>query len=117
MTNSILRLPAALECTGLSRSTIYLRVSEDKFPRSISLGGRAVGRREPEIDEWLDACVTARGGGRSEFGQWAAGSLSIASGEFHLWMRRIWRSKGIGPHVVCSKPKNAPGAYARNFSR
>lgn len=65
MTNSILRLPAALECTGLSRSTIYLRVSEDKFPRSISLGGRAVGRREPEIDEWLDACVTARGGDRS----------------------------------------------------
>jgi prophage regulatory protein len=43
MTDSILRLPAVKTRTGLSRSTIYLRVSQGTFPRPVSLGGRAVG--------------------------------------------------------------------------
>jgi predicted DNA-binding transcriptional regulator AlpA len=43
MVHSILRLPAVKTRTGLSRSTIYLRVSQGTFPRPVSLGGRAVG--------------------------------------------------------------------------
>lgn len=39
--------------TGLSRSTIYLRISQGTFPRNISLGSRAVGWLESEIEEWL----------------------------------------------------------------
>jgi len=40
--------------TGLSRSTIYARISEGAFPRPIDLGGgRAVGWIEAEIEEWL----------------------------------------------------------------
>jgi len=53
MTTSILRLPDVKARTGLSRSTIYLRVSEGAFPAPVSLGGRAVGWIEAEIDEWL----------------------------------------------------------------
>ena len=53
MTHTILRLPAVKTRTGLSRSTIYLRVSQGTFPRPISLGGRAVGWLEAEIQEWL----------------------------------------------------------------
>ncbi|MBL1261752.1 MAG: AlpA family transcriptional regulator [Thiotrichaceae bacterium] len=49
----ILRLPAVKELTGLSRSTIYLRVSKNEFPSPISLGGRAVGWVEEEINLWL----------------------------------------------------------------
>lgn len=51
--NTILRLPAVRARTGLSRSTIYLRVSEGTFPKSINLGARAVGWLESEIDNWL----------------------------------------------------------------
>lgn len=54
MTHSILRLPAVKACTGLSRSTIYLRVSQGTFPKPVSLGARAVGWVEAEIQEWLD---------------------------------------------------------------
>jgi hypothetical protein len=43
MTHTILRLPAVKTRTGLSRSTIYLRVSQGTFPKPVSLGGRAVG--------------------------------------------------------------------------
>ena len=69
MSAQILRLPAVMRRTSLSRSTIYLRISDGKFPAPIPLGGRAVGWLESEINEWLDACVAARGGARSELGQ------------------------------------------------
>jgi len=59
MATVILRLPAVKTRTGLSRSTIYLRISEDIFPRPISLGGRAVGWIESEIDEWLEQQIEA----------------------------------------------------------
>jgi prophage regulatory protein len=51
---SILRLPAVKARTGLSRSTIYLRISEGGFPKPVSLGGRAVGWVEAEINDWLN---------------------------------------------------------------
>jgi prophage regulatory protein len=54
MTHSILRLPAVKARTGLSRSTIYLRISEGSFPKPVSLGGRAVGWIEAEVNDWLN---------------------------------------------------------------
>ena len=59
MAHSILRLPAVKTRTGLSRSTIYLRVSQGAFPRPVSLGGRAVGWLEEEIQEWLQRQIEA----------------------------------------------------------
>lgn len=54
MATTILRLPEVKSRTGLSRSTIYLRISEGKFPQPVSLGDRAVGWVEAEIDDWLE---------------------------------------------------------------
>ena len=48
-----LRLPEVLERTGLSRSTIYVRLEQGGFPRPVSLGARAVGWIESEVDEWI----------------------------------------------------------------
>jgi prophage regulatory protein len=59
MVHSILRLPAVKTRTGLSRSTIYLRVSQGTFPRPVSLGGRAVGWVEEEIQSWLAERIAA----------------------------------------------------------
>ena len=59
MSYKIARLPRVKEQTGLSRSTIYLRMSKNEFPASISLGGRAVGWLETEIDDWLNEKVKA----------------------------------------------------------
>lgn len=53
MSNMILRLPEVKNRTGLSRSTIYLRVADGKFPRPVSLGARAVGWLDAEIEAWL----------------------------------------------------------------
>lgn len=59
MANAILRLPTVKCCTGLSRSTIYLRISEGRFPRPVNLGGRAVGWVESEIQIWLQQQIDA----------------------------------------------------------
>lgn len=59
MATAILRLPAVKARTGLSRSTIYLRVSEGTFPKPVSLGGRAVGWIEEEIQHWLEQQIEA----------------------------------------------------------
>ena len=58
MATAILRLPAVKDRTGLSRSTIYLRISQGKFPKPVSLGGRAVGWIEVEIEDWLTQQIT-----------------------------------------------------------
>lgn len=54
MTHKIIRLPAVMALTGLSRSSIYLRMSKGHFPKNISLGERAMGWLEEEVNQWLE---------------------------------------------------------------
>lgn len=57
---SILRRKQVEKRTGLSRSTIYLRIQEGTFPKPINLGERAVGWLENEIEAWLAARIELR---------------------------------------------------------
>ena len=66
MAITILRLPNVKARTGLSRSTIYLRVTTGAFPRPVSLGGRAVGWVETEIEHWLKAQIAKSRGAAEE---------------------------------------------------
>jgi len=59
MATTILRLPKVKARTGLSRSSIYLGVAKGTFPAPVSLGARAVGWIESEIDDWLTQRVQA----------------------------------------------------------
>lgn len=55
---TILRRKQVESRTGLSRSTIYVRIAEGSFPSPIDLGGgRAVGWLESEIDQWVQARI------------------------------------------------------------
>ena len=56
---TILRRKQVEARTGLSRSTIYLRVAEGSFPAPVSLGGRAVGWIEAEVNDWLAKRIEA----------------------------------------------------------
>lgn len=58
--HNILRIHGVKAKTGLSRATIYARVKANTFPRPVSLGGRAVGWIESEVDAWLILCITQR---------------------------------------------------------
>jgi prophage regulatory protein len=49
MKRTILRLPAVKSESGLSRSTIYLRISQKLWTKPVSLVARAVGWPSDEI--------------------------------------------------------------------
>ncbi|NKJ45638.1 hypothetical protein CIC12_02525 [Burkholderia sp. SG-MS1] len=49
----ILRLPAVLEKTGDCRSGIYRKMAEGTFPRSVSIGARAIGWLESDVDAYI----------------------------------------------------------------
>lgn len=61
MSTKILRLPDVKEKTGLSRSSIYSYIKGGMFPRPVSLGARAVGFIESEINEWIEQRSKMRG--------------------------------------------------------
>ena len=54
---SILRRKQVEARTGLARSTIYERIKAGTFPAPISLGEKAVGWIEAEVDAWLQAQI------------------------------------------------------------
>ena len=60
--NRILRLNEVISRTGLSRSSIYAYMQESTFPKSISLGARAVGWLESDIEGWINQCVECNHG-------------------------------------------------------
>jgi prophage regulatory protein len=56
----VLRLNAVKAKTGKSTSGIYADMASGRFPKSISLGERAVGWLESEIDRWIESRVRTR---------------------------------------------------------
>lgn len=54
---TILRRKEVEARTGLSRSTIYERIRARTFPAPVSLGAKAVGWVEAEVDAWLAAQI------------------------------------------------------------
>lgn len=55
----ILRFPEVKSQTGLSRSSIYLRIAEGSFPKQANLGGRAVGWDSNAIQDWIKERISA----------------------------------------------------------
>lgn len=49
----IVRLRTVLDRTGLSRSTVYRKIQEGTFPRSIKLSEHASGWRESDLNRWI----------------------------------------------------------------
>lgn len=60
MIKKIYRLPEVINMTGLSRSSIYLRVSTNEFPKPIKIGRRAVGWPEESIIAWQTKMMEAQ---------------------------------------------------------
>ena len=62
-----IRLPEVLNRTGFGRTSIYRKMEEGTFPRSVKLGGplenpeafdsRAVAWIEYEVDQWMESRI------------------------------------------------------------
>lgn len=60
MNHRIIRLPEVIAKTGLARTTLYRMSVSGRFLASISLGGKAIGWVESEIDAWIESAMLAR---------------------------------------------------------
>lgn len=49
----IIRIAEVLKRTGLTRSTLYRKVSAGTFPRNVRISMRCVGWRESDLQAWL----------------------------------------------------------------
>jgi prophage regulatory protein len=58
-TETMLKLPAVIERTGLSRPSIYRLMGIGLFPRNHRLAIRAVGWKRSEIEKWMDSRTLA----------------------------------------------------------
>ena len=65
-----IRLPEVLTRTGYGRTTIYRKMEDRSFPRSVKLGGppidpnvfdsRAIAWIEDEVEQWIDSMIEGR---------------------------------------------------------
>jgi prophage regulatory protein len=60
MTQTILRIPAVKTQSGLSRSTIYMRISERLWTKPVALGPRAVGWPSDEVAALIAARIAGK---------------------------------------------------------
>lgn len=65
------KLPAVINATGLSRSTIYARVKLGEFPAPVKLGERSVAWPVESVRAWI--------AGRIEHGQTQASATAKAA--------------------------------------
>ena len=66
----LIRLPEVLSRTGYGRTSIYRKMEEGTFPRSVKLGGppidprvfdsRAVAWIEDEVEQWIESRIEER---------------------------------------------------------
>ncbi|EHA1081421.1 TPA: AlpA family transcriptional regulator [Photobacterium damselae] len=55
-----IRLKEVMYVTGLGRSSIYNYMAEGRFPKTVSLGGRAVAWVESEVEQWIKERIIDR---------------------------------------------------------
>ena len=65
-----IRLPEVLSRTGYGRTTIYRKMEDGDFPKSVKLGGppkdpnafdsRAIAWIEDEVDQWIESTIEER---------------------------------------------------------
>ena len=52
----LIRIAEVMDRTSLSRSHIYARIKQGRFPPPIKLGARCVRWSQAAIDHWMEQC-------------------------------------------------------------
>ena len=71
-----IRLPEVLSRTGYGRTTIYRKMEDGSFPRSVKLDGppidpnvfdsRAIAWIEDEVEQWIESRIEERNSGSTD---------------------------------------------------
>ena len=56
--NELLRIREVCRRTGMSRTTVYDRISKGAFPKPLHLSSRLVVWPSYDVDEWINRTIT-----------------------------------------------------------
>ena len=62
MSSTLIRLPEVQRRTGYSRAWLYRLLSENRFPKPVKIGSRAIAFVESEIETWINERIAERDG-------------------------------------------------------
>ncbi|MCW1971437.1 UNVERIFIED_ORG: prophage regulatory protein [Pantoea agglomerans] len=54
MKQSLIRMSETTRRTGYGKAWIYRLISQNKFPKPIKIGSRAIAFVESEVEEWIE---------------------------------------------------------------
>jgi prophage regulatory protein len=54
MKNSLIRLPEVQRRTGYGKAWLYKLIAQERFPKPVKIGSRAIAFVESEIDDWIN---------------------------------------------------------------
>ena len=57
---SFIRLPEVMRRTGYSKVWLYRLINQNRFPKPVKIGERAIAFVEGEIDDWITQRIEAR---------------------------------------------------------
>ncbi|CQR78274.1 AlpA family transcriptional regulator [Enterobacter cloacae] len=57
---SFIRLPEVMRRTGYSKAWLYRLINQNRFPKPVKIGERAIAFVEGEIDDWITQRIEAR---------------------------------------------------------
>ncbi len=56
---SFIRLPEVMRRTGYSKAWLYRLINQNRFPKPVKIGERAIAFVEGEIDDWITQRIEA----------------------------------------------------------
>lgn len=59
MSKRLIRIKEVCRITGLSKSTLYAKIADGSFPRSVQLIERCVAWNEADVDAWIQERIDA----------------------------------------------------------
>ena len=63
MSYHIIRMKEVMAKAGIARTNLWRQVKDGQFPAPVSLGARAVGWVESEVDAWIESKIAERDAG------------------------------------------------------
>ena len=100
MGDRLLRREDVEEITGLSHSSIYRKMDDGTFPRSVRVTPRSVRWRRSDIDDWMESLPVTGGGSEGR-------GTSVGDGQ-RPWRGRPKKQRGVRPARIASRGLSTP---------
>jgi len=55
----LIKIKTVIELTGLSRATVYRKMEDGTFPKSVKLSTRAIAWHKSDIEAWIESLPTS----------------------------------------------------------